>query len=836
MHNCSPAVTQILAENVIKELGGQAAYDKASQSQLDAAVDKVRQRFAQALLLNSPMAANIDELEDELNEEQAAQEADRTTAPTKPTPRKRSEVLDWAQRMRGMSFEERMSLDTRCLRFTGRPMHSSNRSLDQLKPIRLKDMLITKTHKGRYLLLRTVARPHMKQFALRLAVEDESGRAEVLGAERYFPTTMDTGVELDALFPIGTVLAVREPTYKRLTHGPSLAQIRVYSPADIELLRPGSSLYRSAQWSTPSPAMPAPPALRRPEVGEDWISDPEYEGLVRIKQCGDALADATEPEESLFFALHRAQAAWEEDLFASAYRDANAVLAYLDMGVKGEANDRTNARLLRARSLAGMQLIKRAFDAFTELEDDNEIIDEGDFSIRDECREQIDESRTGEYPWDMLEEQDHDFADTEESVDHGDFVGSIEIATFPGAGRGVRATCDIEPGTLLLVEKAFRYAYTDECRERGYDFRTNLTTDASRVHLATAVIERLMDDPSTAPLLYALSGGEKYPPTGEMRLAPMEDRHVSEFLVAPAFIDVERIEAIIGVNAFPLECGATGVRRPVANDELEGSVLFLGASAFNHSCVPNASWRCYGNLMVVRSRAHIKKGEQIFIAYATPEGPPEWPERVLKSHFGEAGCPCPACDSRRRDPPAQLRRRLELSDKSAVIGAPKLYGPNVPAFNANEARRLYVLAEQLEKTYARDHVALRPLLIEPYYACMIAANAPSDSARKVDYLVKCIGAMGGELRIEGDAVKVVTAPLVYLDLVQPAILHVVAHFLARGKAPAHRAAAKKWLLVGVDIAHIQHSDEITAYIARYNAEINKLNLMSFAEEVEEEEA
>lgn len=177
MHNCSPAVTQILAENVIKELGGQAAYDKASQSQLDAAVDKVRQRFAQALLLNSPMAANIDELEDELNEEQAAQEADRTTAPTKPTPRKRSEVLDWAQRMRGMSFEERMSLDTRCLRFTGRPMHSSNRSLDQLKPstsfrlgasafadcllsaVRLKDMLITKTHKGRYLLLRTIARP-----------------------------------------------------------------------------------------------------------------------------------------------------------------------------------------------------------------------------------------------------------------------------------------------------------------------------------------------------------------------------------------------------------------------------------------------------------------------------------------------------------------------------------------------------------------------------------------------------------------------------------------------------------------------------------------------------
>ncbi len=83
-----------------------------------------------------------------------------------------------------------------------------------------------------------------------------------------------------------------------------------------------------------------------------------------------------------------------------------------------------------------------------------------------QCIRRIVEQEEGIYNWaGMLEEARRGKTDS----DHADYVGPIEVRVCEDlrCGRGLFVTKDVEPGELLLVEKAFSAAFAKEgeCRE-----------------------------------------------------------------------------------------------------------------------------------------------------------------------------------------------------------------------------------------------------------------------------------------------------------------------------------------------------------------------------------
>lgn len=63
------------------------------------------------------------------------------------------------------------------------------------------------------------------------------------------------------------------------------------------------------------------------------------------------------------------------------------------------------------------------------------------------------ESRAGQFDLSSLFNKFH--YDEVCYFDIADYVGPVKIANIPGKGKGLIATSDIEPGTLLTVSKAF---------------------------------------------------------------------------------------------------------------------------------------------------------------------------------------------------------------------------------------------------------------------------------------------------------------------------------------------------------------------------------------------
>ncbi len=72
--------------------------------------------------------------------------------------------------------------------------------------------------------------------------------------------------ELDAIFPIGTVLAIREPTYaKEVMSNSPTPTIRVECPSDIVVTDTSGSYSQLPMWRT---TLPTAPVL--PDSGEKW--------------------------------------------------------------------------------------------------------------------------------------------------------------------------------------------------------------------------------------------------------------------------------------------------------------------------------------------------------------------------------------------------------------------------------------------------------------------------------------------------------------------------------------------------------------------------------------
>ncbi|GAA5837330.1 hypothetical protein JCM9279_005655 [Rhodotorula babjevae] len=671
--------------------------------------------------------------------------------------------------------------------FMGFGKHSSSTPLEQLKPIRFKEMKVTKMHEGRFLLCRIVSSP-LKMVGLSFVVEDQDGR----------------------------------------------------SPTDSEILSPKHPLVKGAKWATSSPAAPRPASFDFKALGNRYFA--AKKDLLAVKAYSDGLDSTDDAAKRLVLFLNRAQAHLRLGNFASALRDTAAVLAFLASDVTAPPLAEVKATLRRAKAFEGLRQLKSAREAYGRvLELDPTSADA--LSSVQRVERMLHESATGEYDWRQIVKDEDAGVKHERSV--GDFVGRITVAEIEGrgGGRGVVATRDIKAGELLLVEKAFATGEATKSRMvMGFNFATDSASDPSKMALVTACAAKIQDDPASAALLYTLHGGRSFKAIGDPVLGAQQDRDLGSS-AQPACADIARIEGICLVNAFGLK-GSTPTDLDSDLPDDGGSALFLGSSLFNHSCAPNASWKVYGDVQVVRARAPVKAGAEIYIAYVPAEAPQKRRDGVLKAHF-PGGCQCAYCVDERRDTAQQVARRAELVGPSSRYVALRdesrsKTAPLAPVRVRQLAREIKGVVEQLEGTYSRRRgddggsSSYRPDLVEPYHVSAHIAGHPTlaDFVRLGNaYELQAIAASGAVVVVDtpgGERIEVVAAPCVVQKERTPAERSLLKIAYRHAHVGAE-ADARRWIVAAGDMARVTHGLEWDGFVERAGNDLDMFGLRRLVE-------
>ncbi|THV03045.1 SET domain-containing protein [Dendrothele bispora CBS 962.96] len=570
--------------------------------------------------------------------------------------------------------------------YIGSPKNSSSVPLEELSRVSISEMMLRKVHKGKFLLCRSVA-PMIRVVGSQTVVEDPDGAITDL-AIYNFPTTGpgSSSESINKLFPIGTIMAVREPLLKLGTQGGD-PLIRVDSISDIVFLDQNDSVCFGIKWSFPLNSSPSPASAEKLKiVGNNHFARGEWLLAVFAYSKGLRL-----DKDAYLLRSNRAETYLRLSYYSAALLDAQAVLSndVVDSKSRWKAQCRAGKALYFQGEYAAARSMFQEAMMFPEDEDSKTWIK------RIDKREE--ESNLGRYDWRNI------YTESLKSphIQHiADFRGPIEVKplTGRGGGRGVVATADIGVGQLLVVEKPFGSMFPSDLPsgERLGSFNLITKTVDSTCHtvLISKVMERLWGNPECHSAVFNLFAGPEHPTPSSPKTPSFPDSGIQFPFRSAVDIDASHLEAVVSYNAFsPQPLVALETKKMEKTKSLETpSALYLFSSLFNHSCLPNAQWTCFGNIMVIRAIKPISTGEEIYISYSQGPGSIEERQKVLQKHF-LSGCSCSLCTDDRADGAANCQRREDLGGKLYEVSS------------IAESRRLL---RQMESTYKSTRSDLRP--------------------------------------------------------------------------------------------------------------------------------
>lgn len=254
-----------------------------------------------------------------------------------------------------------------------------------------------------------------------------------------YPCTLDAGLDdIDALFPIGTIFAVREPYYKTTADGKGRL-LRVDSPSDLVFIDADNELTRNIKWSTGMKVAGSP---RLPNSADNWkergVSEFKSNRWLAAAICFSEALDI-DPGH-LLSRLNRAEAYLRLEWFNSALHDCEEVL-------KGNLTDdslhrKAVFRAAKASYYSGEY--EKAIEVAALRPSDLECK-----SWSNKANRRIQERSIGNYDWCSLFQQAQKEATR---VDAAEFIGPLEVRKLNKQGRirGTYATRDIAVGDLLV--------------------------------------------------------------------------------------------------------------------------------------------------------------------------------------------------------------------------------------------------------------------------------------------------------------------------------------------------------------------------------------------------
>lgn len=200
-----------------------------------------------------------------------------------------------------------------------------------------------------------------------------------------------------------------------------------------------------------------------------------------------------------------------------------------------------------------------------------------------------------------------------------EYMGPIEIRESSGRGRGLYLTHDVIANDIILVEKAFASAFSDDCTPLDAEgdpvastgaavglkaFQRVLVNPIDNQRLATLYDGKQPNSIIPTMSLFASQGEERQP--GSPRRLNDSDHNV----VMGPVLELKTILSTVVTNAF-----ATDRLRPNGSSE-PGTGLWIIAAFINHcSGSSNCTYDTRGDMMVVRAVFDMPAETELTITY-----------------------------------------------------------------------------------------------------------------------------------------------------------------------------------------------------------------------------
>lgn len=325
------------------------------------------------------------------------------------------------------------------------------------------------------------------------------------------------------------------------------------------------ALASSTEWSTSILTLDSLTINHRSVGGAYFV---KQQPRLAVATYTRGLALPNDPAESLLLHLNRSAAHLQLENFSQAALDASATLDLLVSSILPADRRKTlkgQALLRQARAFDGMRAFSQARTSYLNLLEQTPSNAEALKALK-RVEARLAESATGKFDWvDVFRRR----SQGERSLDVGNYIGPVrpEVLEGRGGGRGVVAARDIEAGELLLVEKAFATAHpapsTQGSSELPREVRLEVIDSSvagkeadvrpSLMHdLVFNVAARLVENPSLASTVYALHGGDKYPPSCGVPDASFGAEATVPSASCRADVDPERINEINWSNVYVL--------------------------------------------------------------------------------------------------------------------------------------------------------------------------------------------------------------------------------------------------------------------------------------------
>jgi len=278
-------------------------------------------------------------------------------------------------------------------------------------------------------------------MSVTIGIEDQNGWAMSVLLHNFPHTETMSNEELDTLFPLNTVIAIREP-YPTAIFGRRNACIAIHSPSDFVFLEPGDSVVAGIAWKTGNHPFP-----QMTRTGSEWKEFGNHH--FKSKQFFAAVIAYTfglrQSPSFVDLRLNRALAYLRLGNFAAALGDSKDVLQYSALN----KNSRLKALYRAAQAAYGRGDYADAIEYYNScLSEDTDAAD-AKLGIK-KCGQRIKEKRTGQYDWVAMFEQE--MSSKAPRIDVSEYRGPVQVVPMKnrGGGRGIIATRDIKMGEVLV--------------------------------------------------------------------------------------------------------------------------------------------------------------------------------------------------------------------------------------------------------------------------------------------------------------------------------------------------------------------------------------------------
>ncbi|OXA54191.1 uncharacterized protein LOC110850500 [Folsomia candida] len=546
------------------------------------------------------------------------------------------------------------------------------------------DTLVKNVLTGKFVLCRTIT-PSSRLFGVDAGVEDVTGKKAVRLA--LFNYSMDAKMgksDFEAVLPLGTMMIVRNPVFKKCHVDSVNFGVIAQNPADVELLSPKrmAALFPGVKWKSELP-QESRRALKSPLVWEFTPGQSNVEIAVKLKNVGNRAFIQNRATDAIRFYNIALEYLPEEEITVSVLLSdilCNKAAALIKLGCFNPAllctekvlaidGGHVKAIYRHAKGLIGLgryaeagQFLDEKLSQIPSLGQENEDLVKLRSIIPAMGKppgKEIIVALLRPGPPDMHKPQPDLPVGMIDRI--SEYRGPVELGPSKiGEGEGLFATQDLPVGTVLLVCKPFAGLYVKSTKKKEFSLSTN-----PYKYLVGTMANKIWLDPLLGRDIYALWAGPEL-----KSLTDKNDPKITK-------VDIARLTKICSFNV----TNNNFTREDI--DAFISAGVWISPSKINHSCVDaNVMYPHHETslVMMVTTFKEVKKGEELVSSYVPGMMPLS--ERDFMQSHGFI-CECRLCRLDRSESVTVIAKRANLLKSLTFDLAKYLKNMNVKVLEAD---------------------------------------------------------------------------------------------------------------------------------------------------------